>query len=83
MLLTCRGARGKLAAKINQKPGGFTVEPVKNDNHSAPEANSSPQSEIAEQTYNSPKILEVGHVEELTRGSREQTADDGSGYQGG
>ena len=34
-------------------------------------------------TYSQPKILEVGQVEELTHGSREQTADSGSGYYGG
>jgi hypothetical protein len=34
-------------------------------------------------TYSSPEIFEVGTVEELTHGSREQTADDGSGYKGG
>lgn len=34
-------------------------------------------------TYDVPKIVDVGAVEELTHGSREQTADDGSGYKGG
>lgn len=33
--------------------------------------------------YSSPKIMEVGSVEELTHGSREQTSDNGSGYYGG
>jgi hypothetical protein len=33
--------------------------------------------------YSSPKILVVGKVEDITHGSREQTADNGSGYYGG
>jgi hypothetical protein len=34
--------------------------------------------------YKSPKIMEIGSVEELTHGSREQTSDEpGSGYKGG
>lgn len=41
------------------------------------------EKDSSETTYNAPKIVEVGTVEELTHGSREQTADDGSGYQGG
>lgn len=34
-------------------------------------------------SYSQPKITEVGTVEELTHGSREQTSDSGSGYYGG
>jgi hypothetical protein len=34
--------------------------------------------------YKSPRIMEMGSVEELTHGSREQTSDEpGSGYKGG
>jgi hypothetical protein len=47
------------------------MEPIKNEEDSS------------ENTYSSPKIVEVGTVEELTHGTREQTADDGSGYYGG
>lgn len=35
-------------------------------------------------TYEPPRITDVGSVEELTHGSREQTSDEpNSGYQGG
>ena len=47
------------------------MEPIKNEEDSL------------ESTYSSPRIVEVGTVEEVTHGSREQTADSGSGYYGG
>lgn len=35
-------------------------------------------------SYESPKFIEIGSVEQVTHGSREQTSDEpGSGYQGG
>jgi len=40
--------------------------------------------EIHSETYQRPQIVDLGSVEELTHGSREQTSDEpNSGYQGG
>ena len=61
------------------------MEPIKRNMEPSKERQESAATDPQrrESSYSPPKLVDLGAVEELTHGSRENTADDGSGYKGG